>query len=55
MTGSITPRTYPSDTITVPRDQCGRPGCYRRARLCGGVKVGLEEARPFLLSLRDAT
>ena len=44
MTGSLTPRTYPSGTITVRCEQCGREGRYRRARLRGGVKGSYNSA-----------
>ena len=33
MTGSLTPRTYPSETITVRCEECGRLGRYRRTTL----------------------
>ena len=48
MTGSLTPSTYPSDTITVRCDQCGREGRYRRTTLL--ERFGSEMAMPDILS-----
>ena len=48
MTGSLTPRTYPSDTITVRCDQCGREGRYRRTTLI--ERYGPDKAMPDILN-----
>ncbi len=48
MTGSLNPRTYPSDTITVRCDQCGREGRYRRATLLD--RFGPDMAMPNILN-----
>ena len=47
MTGSLTPRTYPTDTITIRCDQCGREGRYRRATLA--ERFGPDKAMPDIL------
>ena len=49
MTGSLTPRTYPSNTITVRCDQCGREGRYRRATLL--ERFGPDEPMPDILNV----
>ena len=46
--GSHTPRTYPSDTITVRCDQCGREGRYRRTTLT--KQFGPDEPMPDILN-----
>ena len=46
--GSLTPRTYPSDTITVRCDQCGRVGRYRRETLLD--RFGPDMAMPDVLN-----
>jgi len=48
MTGSLTPRTYPSDTITVTCDQCRREGRYRRETLLD--RFGPEMPMPDVLN-----
>ena len=48
MTGSLTPHTYPSDTITVRCEQCGREGRYRRATLLD--RFGPDEPMPDILN-----
>ena len=52
MTGSITPRTYPSDTITVRCESCGRLGRYRRATLI--EKFGPDGSMPDILNIITA-
>ncbi len=49
MTGSLTPRTYPSDTITVRCDLCGREGRYRRTTLT--KQFGPDEPMPDILNV----
>ena len=48
MTGSLTPRTYPSNTITVRCDQCGREGRYRRTTLLD--RFGPDKPMPDILN-----
>ena len=48
MTGSLTHRTYTSDTITVQCDQCGREGRFRRAKLLD--RFGPDMAMPDILN-----
>ena len=48
MTGSLTPRTYPTDAITVTCDQCGREGRYKRGTLAD--KFGSDMAMPDILN-----
>jgi hypothetical protein len=47
MTGSLTPRTYPTDNVTVRCDQCGRLGRYRRDTLAD--RFGSDTAMPDIL------
>jgi hypothetical protein len=48
MTGSLTPHTYPSETITVRCNECGREGRYRRDTLLD--KFGPDMAMPDILN-----
>ncbi len=48
MTGSLTLRTYPSDTITVRCEQCGREGRYRRNSLLD--RFGPDKPMPDILN-----
>ncbi|MCZ6848653.1 MAG: hypothetical protein O7F75_07395 [Alphaproteobacteria bacterium] len=46
--GSLTPRTYPTDTTTVRCDQCERVGRYRRETLLD--RFGPDMAMPDVLN-----
>lgn len=48
ITGSLTPSTYPTDTITLRCDQCGREGRYRRGTLAD--RFGTNMAMPDILN-----
>jgi hypothetical protein len=48
MFGSLTPRTYPTDTITVRCDKCRREGRYRRDNLAD--RFGPDMAMPDILN-----
>ncbi len=48
MTGSLTPRNCPSDTITVRCEECGRLGRYRRDTLLD--QFGADKAMPDVLN-----
>ena len=48
MTGRLSPSSYPSDTITVRCDQCGRVGRYKRATQAD--RFGPDMAIPDILN-----
>ena len=48
MTGSLTPRTYPTDTIAVRCGQCWREGRYGRGTLAD--RFGPYKAMPDILN-----
>jgi hypothetical protein len=48
MQGSLTPTTYPSETITVICDECGREGRYARNALI--ERYGADTPMPNILN-----
>jgi hypothetical protein len=52
--GSLTPTTYPSETITVICDECGREGKYARSVLI--ERYGADTPMPDILNrITDCT
>jgi hypothetical protein len=48
MLGSLTPSTFPTETITIRCDQCGRLGRYRRGTLA--QRFGPDASMPDILN-----
>lgn len=48
MSGSLTPNSYPTETVTVRCDHCGHEGRYRRSTLA--ARFGADMPMPDILN-----